>query len=167
MPTVCDFCGKEVEAKEKLKHQWAEHRDEMLKISAKRRKSKSEKSPPEADKTIKPRTAEKTAATGKAKAISAITDNPVQAAILEFVGERLQLPMTPALIYGYFCAKKMGFEGTVAEFLAEVIDDFFESREINYYAEVMKWKTGETIIPEELMITATTEKALQTSISER
>lgn len=95
----------------------------------------------------------------------ATTINPVQAAILEFVGEKLQLPMTPALIYGYFCAKRMGFEGNVAEFLTEVIDDFFQARGINYYQEVTQWGViGKKTIQEE-MKAPPQENPLQTGIA--
>ncbi len=58
---------------------------------------------------------------------------------MEFVGEKFQLPMTPALIYGYFCARKTGFNGDMAEFLQDVIDDFYHARGINYYQEVIQW----------------------------
>ena len=60
------------------------------------------------------------------------------------------MPMTPALIYGYFCAEKMGFNGNVAKFRQEVPADFYQARGINYYEEVMKWeKLGKRTILEE------------------
>lgn len=130
----CDFCGIELAPKEKLKHHWDEHREEMLKISA-RRKNKKKPAKGSDQPTAKQKTD---------------TPNLVEAAMLEFVGQTIQVPNTPALIYGYFCAKKMGFEGSIAEFLQEVIDDFYEARGINYYKEVMEWEIpGKTITPEE------------------
>lgn len=124
----CSFCGEDVPRDELFKHLNTKHAQEMKEARALKKKGKettAERKPP------------------------ATTMNPVQAAIIEFVGEKLQLPMTPALIYGYFCAKRMGFDGNVAEFLTEVIDDFFQARGINYYEEVMKWQEiGKTTIPE-------------------
>lgn len=120
----CKTCGRELPQKEILKHYKIEHPGATKGKAAK-------------DEDRRPTTS---------------TLNPVQAAIMEFVGEKLQLPMTPALIYGYFCAKRMGFEGNVGEFLTEVIDDFFQARDINYYAEVMKWEEigKRTILDEEM-----------------
>ena len=68
------------------------------------------------------------------------TTSLVEAAMVEFIGQSIQIPNTPALIYGYFCAKKMGFEGSLGEFIQAVIDDFFESRGINYYKEALRWE---------------------------
>lgn len=83
--------------------------------------------------------------------------------MLEFVGQSIQVPNTPALIYGYFCAKKMGFEGSVSEFIQEVIDDFFDARGINYYREVMQWQeAGKKIIPEQALPAQTEAVAAQT-----
>jgi len=44
------------------------------------------------------------------------------------------------------CAKKHGFEEDIAMSLMEVIDDFYSSRGINFYGEVMGWEgIGEAI----------------------
>ena len=107
----CKFCGEDIPQKELFRHFNTQHPEEMK--EARRRGGKGK------------------VAAQESKLKSESTMNPVQAAIMEFVGEKLQLPMTPALIYGYFCAKKMGFEGNVGEFLTEVIDDFFQARGIN------------------------------------
>jgi hypothetical protein len=112
----CKFCGEDIPRDELFRHFNTEHPAEMKQARARKSKKEPEHKP------------------------TATTMNPVQAAIMEFVGEKLQMPMTPALIYGYFCAKKMGFNGNVAEFLQEVIDDFFQARGINYYEEVMRWE---------------------------
>lgn len=124
----CKLCGEEVPQTEVFKHYNTKHPE-------RRQKGKGK------------------ADAGKDSGLKATaTMNPVQAAIMEFVGEKLQLPMTPALIYGYFCAKKMGFEGNVGEFLTEVIDDFFQARGINFYQEVMAWEEiGRRTILEEQM----------------
>lgn len=132
----CKFCGQNIPRDQLFKHLNTGHPEEMKKAREESRKKKAGQKEREEAK------------------IEAITMDPVQAAIMEFIGERLQLPMTPALIYGYFCAKKMGFEGNVAQFLVDVIDDFFAARGINYYQEVMQWrKTGEIITQEGLGLT--------------
>lgn len=137
----CKFCGEEVPQKEMFKHWNEKHPDEVREMRSKggkiRMKGIASKEPtPKAEETVK----------HQIKPVSSL----VEAAMLEFVGRSIQVPNTPALIYGYFCAKKMGFEGTIAEFLNEVIDDFFEARGINYYREVMAWQeTGKTITPEQ------------------
>lgn len=41
MPAKCDFCGIELDSQKKLKHQWDEHREEMLKISGRGGKKKA------------------------------------------------------------------------------------------------------------------------------
>jgi hypothetical protein len=124
----CKTCGEEIPQKEILKHYKTAHPRRGKETKGKAAKEEIEHRP------------------------TGATMNPVQAAIMEFVGEKLQLPMTPALIYGYFCAKKMGFDGNVAEFITEVIDDFFQYRGINYYEEVMKWEEiGKKAILEEEM----------------
>lgn len=152
----CNFCGEDVPQKELFRHLNTQHPEEMKEVRRKAGKSKGGAAP---EGTKKERE-------GGIKAAS--TMNPVQAAIMEFTGEKLQLPMTPALIYGYFCAKKMGFDGNVGEFLTEVIDDFFQARQINYYAEVMKWEqTGKTAILEEEMKEFTQEKPLATGTGAR
>ena len=85
-----------------------------------------------------------------------IVFNPVQAAILQFVGQTMVVPNTPALIYGYFCARKYGFVGNVAEFLQEVIDGYFyEFKGINYYEEVQGWVDKDEFALEQMEATAT------------
>jgi hypothetical protein len=127
---ICKFCKQDIPRDQLFKHLNTEHKEEMKKA---RKQARIKKQGSKTDHNV------------------ATTMDPVQAAIMEFIGEKLQLPMTPALIYGYFCAKKMGFEGNVAQFLVDVIDDFFEARGINYYEEVMKWgKIGEIITQEGL-----------------
>ena len=81
----CKFCGKTVPNKQFFPHLHPEHREEMQKI---RRKPKRRK-PPETPKATpeKPRTS---VAEGKLKVN--VTLNPVQAAIMEFVGEKLICP---------------------------------------------------------------------------
>ena len=131
----CKLCGMDVPQLEMLKHYNTQHPKETQEARRKGSKGKDKKDDRGDDRGDKMK--------------ADITMNPVQAAIMEFVGEKLQMPMTPALIYGYFCAEKMGFNGNVAEFLQEVIDDFYQARGVNYYEEVMKWeKTGKAIILE-------------------
>ncbi|MFH1764176.1 MAG: hypothetical protein ABIF09_08295, partial [Gemmatimonadota bacterium] len=65
---------------------------------------------------------------------------PVHAALVEFVSQTFVVPNTPALTYGFLCARKFGFQGDMALFLQEVIDDFYSSRGINYYGEVLEWE---------------------------
>lgn len=130
---ICKFCKNDIPRDQLFKHLNTEHKAEMKQAREQARIKKE---------------------SSRVTVHSAVTMDPVQAAIMEFIGEKLQLPMTPALIYGYFCAKKMGFQGNVAQFLVDVIDDFFEARGINYYKEVMEWrKIGETISQEGLGIT--------------
>lgn len=64
---------------------------------------------------------------------------PVHAALVQFVSQTFVVPNTPALTYGFLCARKFGFQGDMALFLQEVIDDFYASRHINYYTEVLQW----------------------------
>ena len=145
----CKFCGMDVPQLELFKHFNTQHPEEMKEA---RRKGGKGKGVAAKERVLK----------------SDVTLNPVQAAIMEFVGEKLQLPMTPALIYGYFCAKKMGFDGNVAEFLQEVIDDFFQARGLNYYEEVMTWsQTGKRTTPEEEAKGPQSEKPLATGIGAR
>jgi len=151
---TCKFCGEEVPQKELFRHFNTRHPEEMKEVRRKAGKSKVAAAAETAkkEKVLK----------------SDSTMNPIQAAIMEFVGEKLQLPMTPALIYGYFCAKRMGFEGNVAEFLQEVIDDFYQARGINYYEEVMKWEEiGKRTILEEEMKDLHMEKPLATGTGAR
>jgi hypothetical protein len=130
---LCKFCKQDIPRDQLFNHLNTEHNEEMKEARKRKRALKGEKGGKKEVKVL--------------QKSEAITMDPVQAAIMEFIGERLQLPMTPALIYGYFCAKRMGFKGNVAQFLVDVIDDFFEARGINYYKEVMEWgKIGETII---------------------
>ena len=127
----CKLCGKTVPNEEFFPHLHTEHPEEMQEIRCQPKRRKPPKTP-----TAMPEKPDTSALEDKLQ--TKATLNPVQAAIMEFVGEKLQTPMTPALIYGYFCAKKMGFEGNVGEFLQDVIDDFYQARGINYYEEVMK-----------------------------
>ena len=146
----CKFCGEDIPQKELFRHFNTQHPEEMK--EARRKGGKSKVAAQERE--------------GRVKADS--TMNPVQAAIMEFVGEKLQMPMTPALIYGYFCAKRMGFDGNVAEFLQDVIDDFYQARGINYYEEVMKWEEiGKRTILEEEMKDLHMEKPLATGTGAR
>jgi len=68
-----------------------------------------------------------------------IVMNPTQAMLLEFAAQRMVVPMPPSLIYGYHCFLKYGYTGEMADFLRVMIDDYFESRGINYYEEVLGW----------------------------
>ena len=65
--------------------------------------------------------------------------SPVNAALVEFVNQTFVIPNNPALVYGFLCAKKLGFEGDMGMFLMEVIDDFYDRRHMNYYEEVAGW----------------------------
>ena len=144
----CKLCGMDIPQSEVFKHYNTQHPKETQEA---RRKGKG-----------------KSAKEGTEGRLTGITMNPVQAAIMEFVGEKLQMPMTPALIYGYFCAKKMGFDGNVAEFLQEVIDDFFQARSVNYYEEVMKWEEiGKRTTPEKETKEPQPEKVLATGTGAR
>jgi len=123
---LCKFCGDEVPQKELFKHFNEEHPDEMREMRSKGGKAKAGKTKGDGDLQHKQ----------KVKTTSSL----VEAAMLEFVGQTIVVPNTPALIYGYFCAKKYGFEGSVGEFLTEVIDDFYQARDMNYYEEVSGWQ---------------------------
>jgi len=135
----CKFCGEEVPQKELFKHFNEKHREEMAEVRRNAARVKKE------GKGSKEQT-KKEPASKKVTSPSLI-----EAAMLEFVGQTIVVPNTPALIYGYFCAKKYGFEGSVGEFLTEVIDDFYQARGINYYQEVQEgWQgIGKEISQEE------------------
>lgn len=123
----CKFCDKQDIPKDQLfSHYWQEHREQML--EQRRRQGAPVKHSKNQDKSK---------SQGKDYKVGIVTVNPLEASTVKFVGQTLVVPKTPALIYGYFCAKKMGFEGSVAEFIQDVIDDFYEARGIDYYKEVM------------------------------
>lgn len=149
---ICKYCGESIPQLELFKHFNQEHPDEMRELRSKAGRSRKKKG---GDIPEDPGGA------AQERLKATVTMNPVQAAIMEFVGEKIQVPMTPALIYGYFCAKKMGFGGNIAEFIQDVIDDFFKSRGINYYAEVMEWEeSGRRTSPEGETTESPTEKLL-------
>lgn len=61
-------------------------------------------------------------------------DNSTSAAMLKLVSQTMVIPNNPAIIYGYLYAQKhMGCDGDLGEFLAAVINDFYNFRELNFY----------------------------------
>jgi hypothetical protein len=75
-----------------------------------------------------------------------MTLSPVNAALVQFATQTMVVPNTPSLLYGFLCAKKLGFKGYLALFFQEMIDDFYERRGINYFEEVMGWsRIGEML----------------------
>lgn len=135
----CKYCGEEIPQKELFQHFNKEHPEEMAEA---RKKGAKERWKGKKQQTDSPQDTTKEKLTAPSL---------VEAALLEFVGQTIVVPNTPALIYGYFCAKKYGFVGSVGEFLQEVIDDFFQARGVNYYEEVQAgWQgIGSTISQEE------------------
>src|SRR3990170_8565207 len=129
----CGFCGVEVDHKDLWKHQWDNHPEEMKARSEKGRLSprRAGKGDGKGDKGGPARPLE------PKRAAQPLT--PVHAALVQFVSQTFVVPNTPALTYGFLCAKKFGFQGDMAPFLQEVIDDFYASRHINYYGEVLQW----------------------------
>ena len=121
----CGFCGQDFPQKEILKHQWKAHREQKLRQS--QQAGKGGRGGAKTDDGAR-----------ESKKPQPLT--PVHAALVQFVSQTFIVPNTPALTYGFLCAKKFGFQGDMALFLQEVIDDFYSSRGINYYGEVLEWE---------------------------
>jgi len=135
----CKFCGEVLPANKMFGHWNEKHPEQVMEI--RRRGGQSRAKPPTSPANLPGANAGDNAGGEKTHIkLPKSTTSLVEAAMVEFIGQSIQIPNTPALIYGYFCAKKMGFEGSLGEFIQEVIDDFFESRGINYYKEVMRWE---------------------------
>ena len=137
---VCKFCLQEIPRGEFFRHLHQEHPDEMKELQrqgglARQKKAKK-------NQGTETMAAEPQKGSTGSKNKTTPTPNLVEAALLQFVGQTIVVPNTPALVYGYFCAKKYGFEGSVGEFIQEVIDDFFQARDINYYEEVQQGWEG-------------------------
>ena len=129
----CGMCGEEVPQKELFRHQWDKHREQMREVSGQHHRQKGQPGQPgdgqARDGQRPPREAAR-----KPAALS-----PINAALVEFVNQTFVIPNNPALVYGFLCAKKLGFEGDMGMFLMEVIDDFYDRRHMNYYQEVAGW----------------------------
>ena len=131
---TCGFCGVEQPTKDLFGHQWKAHREQMLeKRSGSRHKGKKEGT-------------REVAASGGEK--RSHTLSPVHAALVEFVAQSIVVPNTPALTYGYLCARKFGFQGDIALFIQEMVDDFYTRRGMNYYQEVMGWTEIGSVLKE-------------------
>lgn len=146
----CSVCNEDVPRDEVFKHLREKHPEEARAFrekaveSAKQKRLQATSSPARrgnndgAKGTPPPQRPTQTkGAAAPIKKAHALT--PVHAALVEFTNQTFVVPNTLALTYGYICARKFGFQGDLAMFLQEVIDDFYARRGVNYYTEVTGW----------------------------